>query len=188
MVSGDGVDDEDAEAGASPLTDSRHPGQSPTFLSRVVDRRLTGSRAMFTRNARLAVALLLVLASLCAAWAWHRRFMPNHAALAGLKTVEWEEAEARVASGEWVLVDARSESKFANGHLPGAYSLPAEAPAEYLRFAVAEWPPGGVVVSYCGSPACGLAAELAHRLQNEAGVRDVRVLVGNYFKHLYRGE
>jgi len=143
---------------------------------------------MSTPRVRLVIAAVVASLAACAVFAWDHWRTKEYPALAGLKRVDWEEAEPRVASGEWVLVDARSESKFANGHLPGAYSLPAEAPAEYLRFAVAEWPPDGVVVSYCGSPACGLAAELANRLQNEAGVRDVRVLVGNYFKHLYRGE
>ena len=102
--------------------------------------------------------------------------------------VDWEDAEARVASGEWVLVDARSERKFAHGHLPGAYSLPAEASSDYLRFAVSEWPRNGVVVVYCGSPTCSLAADLADRLQRESGVQDVRVLTGNYFKDLHRSQ
>jgi rhodanese-related sulfurtransferase len=141
---------------------------------------------MFTRNVRLAVALLLVLASLCAAWAWHRRFMPNHAAQAGLEMVGWEEAEPRVFSGEWILVDARSEKKFLHSHLPGAYSLPADAPADYLRFAAAEWPRQAVVVTYCGSTSCSLAVELAMRLREEAGREGVRVLTGNYFKDLYQ--
>jgi rhodanese-related sulfurtransferase len=100
--------------------------------------------------------------------------------------VEWKTAEPRAASGEWILVDARSERKFAGGHLPGAVSLPTDAPAEYLEFAAAEWPRGCVVVVYCGSPSCSLAAELAKRLRDELGLDRVRVLTGNYFKDLRR--
>ena len=144
--------------------------------------------SMSSPRVRLVIILSVVTVAAYAVFASGLWLSKEHPTLAGLETLEWEDVKSRLASGEWVLVDARSERKFANGHLPGAYSLPADAPAEYLSFAVAEWPQDSVVVVYCGSPTCSLAAELANRLQNEAGVRDVRVLVGNYFKHLYRGE
>jgi len=144
--------------------------------------------SMSTPRVRLVITLVLALVAACAVFSWGQWLSKNHQALAGFETVDWEDAEPRVASGEWVLVDARSEKKFAYGHLPGAYSLPAEAAPEYLQFAVAEWPRNGVVVVYCGSPTCSLAAELADRLQRESGVPDVRVLTGNYFKDLHRRE
>lgn len=135
---------------------------------------------------RLQIVLLFVFVATCVVLAWHRGFGPDHPAQAGLETVGWEEAESRVVSGEWILVDARSEKKFLHSHLPGAYSLPADAPADYLRFAAAEWPRQAVVVTYCGSPSCSLAVELATRLREEAGREGVRVLTGNYFEDLYQ--
>ncbi|MBU3665697.1 MAG: rhodanese-like domain-containing protein [Chthoniobacterales bacterium] len=141
---------------------------------------------MFSRKIRSPVILLLALLTLGAGLAWKHWSVPNHSIIGEIETVEWEETKPRVTAGEWVLVDARSEKRFANGHLPKAYSLPADAPSEYLRFAVEEWPPDSVVVAYCGSPSCSLAAELATRLREEAGLEGVRVLTGNYFKDLYQ--
>lgn len=100
------------------------------------------------------------------------------AAAGGVPRVEWAEAAPRTVSGEWLLVDARESEQFTAGHIPGAVSLPANSYEEALLFFAEEHGREKTVVVYCGSEDCDLSAELAARLQAEAGFTDVRILRG----------
>jgi rhodanese-related sulfurtransferase len=94
--------------------------------------------------------------------------------------VTWEEAEPRVESGEWLLVDARDEEQFNAQHIPGAVSLPSYAFPELLAFFAEEHGRNKVAVIYCGTEECDLSVELATRLRGEVGWNDVRILEGGF--------
>lgn len=88
------------------------------------------------------------------------------------------EAAPRVLAGEWLLVDAREEEQFAAQHIPGALSLPANSYPEMLEFFAEEHGTAQTVVVYCGTEDCDLSSELAARLRDEAGYKDIRILDG----------
>jgi rhodanese-related sulfurtransferase len=83
---------------------------------------------------------------------------------------------AALAAGEpdFVLVDARSDASYANGHLPGAISLPH---SRITADAVAELP-DGLVVTYCWGPSCNGATKAAARLA--ALGRPVKEMLGGF--------
>jgi rhodanese-related sulfurtransferase len=101
-----------------------------------------------------------------------------HAHFAGRLAVETDVSDvaAALADGEpdFVLLDARSEDAYANGHVPGAISLPH---ARITADTVAELP-DGLVVTYCWGPACNGAAKAAARLA--ALGRPVKEMLGGY--------
>lgn len=94
--------------------------------------------------------------------------------------VTWQEAGPRVESGEWLLVDAREEEHFHAQHIPGAISLPSHSYPEMLEFFAEEQGKTKTVVVYCGTEDCDVSTDLAVRLRDEAGYRDVRILEGGF--------
>jgi rhodanese-related sulfurtransferase len=94
--------------------------------------------------------------------------------------VTWSETEPHVASGAWLLVDARDEEYFAAQHIPGAISLPAHAYPELLQFFAEDYGTEKTVVVYCGTEDCDVSNELAIRLRDEAGCSDLRILDGGF--------
>jgi len=96
----------------------------------------------------------------------------------GFERVAWTEAQPKVSSGEWLLIDARDEDQFAAEHIPGAVSLPAASYEELLLFFAEEHGRDKPVVIYCGTEDCEMSAELAMRLRDEAGFSDIRILGG----------
>ena len=96
----------------------------------------------------------------------------------GFERVTWTEVQPKTSSGEWLLVDARDEDQFAAEHIPGAVSLPAASYEEMLLFFAEEHGREKPVVIYCGTEDCEVSAELAMRLRDEAGLREIRILEG----------
>lgn len=86
----------------------------------------------------------------------------------------WDTHEA-LASGDpgFVLLDVRSPSLFAAGHVPGAINLPHR---KIIKSRMAEWPPETLFVTYCAGPHCNGAARGALRLA-ELG-RPVKIMAG----------
>jgi thiosulfate/3-mercaptopyruvate sulfurtransferase len=67
---------------------------------------------------------------------------------------------------ELVIVDARLESEFSQGHIPGAVALrPADATPE--RLAQLTDDKGAPMVFYCGNVECTASAKAAHRAAEE---------------------
>jgi len=65
------------------------------------------------------------------------------------------------ATGDFVVVDARSSDAYAAGHVPGAVSLPHPT----IDAATASVLPGDrLVVTYCAGPHCNAATQAAARL------------------------
>ena len=88
----------------------------------------------------------------------------------------WKDAAPKVASGAWLLVDAREKAGFEARHLDGAISLPAGASTEDLRRFAEEKGVYKTVVIYGSN--LEDAEKLAGRLRDEAKMTDARVLEG----------
>ena len=89
-------------------------------------------------------------------------------------------AEVReLANSGAVLVDARDGAQFADGHLPGAVSLPlgeVESQLAGFRQKVAK---EEILVAYCNGYGCPDSFDLG-QLLIKAGYRDVRVFEGGF--------
>lgn len=89
-------------------------------------------------------------------------------------------AEVRQLAAEGaVLVDARAAELYADGHLPGARSLPLGEMEEHLEAFRQEVPIDAVVITYCSGYGCPDSFDQGVRLLAE-GWRDVRVFEGGY--------
>jgi rhodanese-related sulfurtransferase len=74
---------------------------------------------------------------------------------------------------DFVLLDARSHAMFAQGHVPGAISLPH---GKITAGRMATYPDDTLFVVYCAGPHCNGAARAAVRLARLG--RPVKLLVG----------
>jgi rhodanese-related sulfurtransferase len=123
-------------------------------------------------------------AALCLGTGWHLVHpsglwsFQKKAPADGFARVTWSEAAAKVASGEWLLIDARVEEEYAAAHIPGAVSLPSHSFPEMITFFSEEQSRDKTAVIYCDTAECDRSVELARRLQTEAGWTDLRILDG----------
>lgn len=89
-------------------------------------------------------------------------------------------AEVReLAAAGAVLVDARAPELFAEGHLPGARSLPLGEAESLLDALRREVPAETVLIVYCSGYGCPDSFDLGVKLL-AAGWRDVRVYEGGF--------
>ncbi|MDW8310336.1 MAG: rhodanese-like domain-containing protein, partial [Verrucomicrobiales bacterium] len=92
--------------------------------------------------------------------------------------LRWVEVKPLLESGRIVLVDARAKTAFEAEHIPGAVSLPANAPPEeFVAFAM-KYPQTTPIVVYCGGPDCDLSHQLAEKLRGDLGYSDVQEMPG----------
>lgn len=96
----------------------------------------------------------------------------------GKDDVKLEDARAWGDSVLWV--DARADEQFNQDHIPGAILLNEDRWDELLPLMLAAWSPDKRVVVYCSSRSCAASHELAHRLREEAQLKDVFVLYGGW--------
>ncbi|WP_408952490.1 rhodanese-like domain-containing protein [Lysobacter sp. Hz 25] len=74
----------------------------------------------------------------------------------------WDTHEALQSGAPgFVLIDARSPTLYAKGHLPGAISLPHR---KIIASKMSAYPPSTLFVVYCAGPHCNGAARAAVRL------------------------
>ncbi|MCC5581468.1 metalloregulator ArsR/SmtB family transcription factor [Microtetraspora sp. AC03309] len=83
-----------------------------------------------------------------------------------LEGVTADELAGRLADPNTMVIDVRSADSYAEGHLPGAVSLPLEE----LRDRLDELPHDVEIVAYCGGPYC-VVSPRAVRLLREHGRR-----------------
>jgi rhodanese-related sulfurtransferase len=79
----------------------------------------------------------------------------------GLEPVDRDTLLERLRASEVVLLDVRPEHEFAQGHLPGAISVPLPL----LESRLGELPRDRTIVAYCRGPFCTLSAEAVRRLR-----------------------
>lgn len=85
----------------------------------------------------------------------------------------WDVHETMVRGADFVLLDVRSPGLFADGHVPGAVSLPHR---KISPDTLAMYPPETVFVVYCAGPHCNGADRAAARLSRLG--RFVKVMIG----------
>ena len=86
----------------------------------------------------------------------------------------WDVHHAMTAQvADFVLLDVRSPSLFATGHVPGALNLPH---GKIIERRMAEWPEGTLFVVYCAGPHCNGACKAAIRLARLG--RPVKLMIG----------
>jgi rhodanese-related sulfurtransferase len=83
--------------------------------------------------------------------------------------------------GETVMwLDARPANEFAAGHVPGAFLLNTDDWDSLLTPVLNSWSPDRRIVVYCSKQSCGASREVARRLRDEAGLKNVFVLTGGW--------
>ena len=92
--------------------------------------------------------------------------------------VDVDRAQAWGASAMWV--DARPDNEFERDHVPGAIPLNEDRWNELLPPFLAQWSAEKKIVVYCSSQSCNASREVARRLREEAGLKDVFVLQGGW--------
>jgi rhodanese-related sulfurtransferase/DNA-binding transcriptional ArsR family regulator len=99
----------------------------------------------------------------------------------GLEPVTADGLRAQLNNPDVVVIDVRSSSEYAKGHVPGAISVPA---AE-LEHKIDRIPRGAEVIAYCQGPYCVLSPSAA-RLLRHHGLR-ARSLDGGMTRWRRRG-
>jgi rhodanese-related sulfurtransferase len=88
--------------------------------------------------------------------------------------VDVDRAQSWGANAMWV--DARPDNEFERDHVPGAILLNEDRWNELLPQFLEQWSPEKKVIVYCSSQSCNASREVARRLRDEAGLKDVFVL------------
>lgn len=87
-----------------------------------------------------------------------------------LEPIERAELMQRMRAGTVTLIDVRPAEEFAQGHLPGAVSVPVDTVAAWAKHA----PKRRQIVAYCRGPYCVLALQAVEQL-NRLGLRATRL-------------
>jgi len=132
-------------------------------------------RRKATRQALLLLGLALLPAIGQALYLRDRVFWQQPAA-ADEATVAQAEGWGRAA----LWIDARPDEEFAAGHVAGALPLNTEEWDKLLPQVLNSWSPDRKVVVYCSKQTCGASREVARRLRDEAGLKNVFVLTGGW--------
>jgi rhodanese-related sulfurtransferase len=87
-------------------------------------------------------------------------------------------------ASEWgqrpMWIDARAAADFAAAHIPGALPLSADSWDKELPQVLNQWTPDRKIVVYCSRQSCDASREIARRLKDEAGLKNVAVLQGGW--------
>ncbi len=92
--------------------------------------------------------------------------------------VNLDQAQSWGTNAIWV--DARPDNEFEQDHVPGAIALNEDRWNELLPTLLAQWSLEKKIVVYCSSQSCNASREVARRLRDEAGLKDVFVLRGGW--------
>ncbi len=93
---------------------------------------------------------------------------------AGMVSLSPAEAEAAFRAGSALFLDARPPEEYAEGHIPGALSLPAGDFEDHFLDLADLVEEAEAIVVYCGGVECSEAMEVAERLL-ETGRTEVGV-------------
>lgn len=73
--------------------------------------------------------------------------------------------KAIMDTGTAIIIDARSENEYAEGHVRGALNIPYESFVDHYRDLEAYVPMDATVICYCRSVTCDLSDHLAQELR-----------------------
>jgi rhodanese-related sulfurtransferase len=126
------------------------------------------------------IAFLLALAFVPAIGQalWYRGRVSWQTPVRSANQVSVAEAESWKAGALWI--DARPDAQFAQAHIPNALPLNEDRWNELLPAVLSAWSPEKKIVVYCSSQSCGSSREVARRLREEDGLRNVFVLEGGW--------
>ena len=85
----------------------------------------------------------------------------------------WDVHESMEKEADFVLLDVRSPTMFARGHVPGAINLPH---GKIIGSKMAAWPDDTMFDTYCAGPHCNGADRAALRLARLG--RPVKLMLG----------
>jgi rhodanese-related sulfurtransferase len=88
-------------------------------------------------------------------------------------------AKAIFDEGEVLFVDARSQKDYANGHIPGAISLPVGQFEERIGSFLNRYPLEQPIVTYCSGRTCEDSHDLA-RFLSDIGFTNVRIFIDGF--------
>jgi len=89
-------------------------------------------------------------------------------------------AQAQAWRNSTLWIDARPRDEFEKEHIPGAMLLNTEEWDVLLPAVLTAWAPDRKLVVYCSKQTCGASREVARRLHEEAGLKNVFVLQGGW--------
>ena len=97
------------------------------------------------------------------------------AAGAAISIIDENKAHELLDDGTAIFVDARHDADYAEGHVKGAFSLPA--PEKENRFVELQpmLPEESCVIVYCGDPECEMADKVA-RFLAQLGYKKVEIM------------
>ena len=97
-------------------------------------------------------------------------------------TLSLKAAKEEFDRGNVLFIDARGLSSYQAGLSPAPLHLPAEASTARLREALASYPPGIRIITYCSGTGCRSSDILARKLRDdeELNLGDIRVLDGGF--------
>jgi rhodanese-related sulfurtransferase len=102
---------------------------------------------------------------------------------AAIPALTWTQVKPLLEAGKIVLVDSRPKSAFDLGHIPGAVSLPSDAPLTELQAFAAKHPKDTALVVYCNSTTCRSSQQLAHQLISLGKFRNVSEMPGGFAEY-----
>jgi rhodanese-related sulfurtransferase len=114
------------------------------------------------------------------AWSqdWSTR-METLATKAGLNVVSLEQVRVHVDTGSAMILDARSLDLYGQGHIPGAFSCPADDMQHAYPDVASMLIPDLPVLVYCAGKECEDSMTLGKRLLQD-GFTNVLIYVGGY--------
>jgi rhodanese-related sulfurtransferase len=96
-----------------------------------------------------------------------------------VSTIGLSKAEDLIAGGQAVFVDARMETDYQVGHLPGAISVPVDLPDDERQRRFTTVPKGSALVIYCQSSGCPYSRALTKKLLQD-GFYNLRLYPGGW--------
>ncbi len=94
-----------------------------------------------------------------------------------IDSVAW--ARSIFDKGDALFVDARSQNDYANGHIPGAISLPVGQFEAGIGLFLNRYPPEQPIVTYCSGRTCEDSHDLARAL-SDVGFTNVRIFIDGF--------
>jgi rhodanese-related sulfurtransferase len=98
----------------------------------------------------------------------------------GWKHYHWEEAKSLWEGKGALFCDARSNSEYVQGHIPGAISLPAAEFDKYFEKYKGKIKAAGQLVTYCHGVGCQLSNKVAQKLVNDKKFKNVGSFFGGW--------
>ncbi len=92
----------------------------------------------------------------------------------------WMQTRPLLGLGQSILVDSRPQAEFDLGHIPGAVSVPFDAPVPAIRQMLADKGSSTRIVVYCGSMGCPEAFQLATRLVRDLDYANAQFMLEGY--------